>query len=517
MALAPLDVWARLIWRARGFHWKYWPRLTVGLATSTYGTLVTLPERLTLSLVLRSVRRRSSTRLAPKGGTILITGYYRSGTTHLQNLLACHPGICTPRWGPCLAPQGFVLSWGLLRLVLIAFLTTRRPQDDMSFGPTWPGEDDFALCNWGLASSLTGRITLPSQYAQWARWDGLNNLSPTELERWRRVQHGFLWKMSVLAGRRTLLLKTPAHTMRLEALQRMLGASGLRIVHIRRDPAAVVRSNVAMLLRLQQMYGLQDGPSESELTEHVLSEYNEFEARFDEARRTLGNAVTVTELTMEDLRDAPRAEVARICTELGLAADPVFDRRVGRYLSETAGYRANAHASWSPEQVAHVKTKTRSIALRHAHSRRRTPKELEPDPPARGRITSGLAAGMLTAAVCGCAWTAIGVALHNRNDWLVWPVGIAIGMATRLGVRRGRWECGVGAGALTLLVMFAVAIPNTRWIYYGKVADVPWADLWATTRLELTAGLTLLYAFMGCMSALRIAGDEGPSAPGRGW
>jgi len=517
MALAPLDVWARLIWKAGGLHWKYWPRLTVGLATSAYGTLLTLPERLALSLALRHVRRRTGTRLAPPGGTILITGYYRSGTTHLQNLLACHPSICTPRWGPCLAPQGFVLSWGLLRLALIAFLTTRRPQDDMSFGPAWPGEDDFALCNWGLASSLTGRITLPSQYSEWTRWDGLSGLSPAELERWRRVQHGFLWKMSVLAGRRTVLLKTPAHTMRLDEMQRMLGESRLRIVHIRRDPAAVVRSNVAMLLRLQRSYGLEDGLSEGELTEHVLLEYNEYEARIDQAHRSLDSAVTVTELTMEDLRDAPHAELTRICAELGLAADPLFDKRVSRYLSDTAGYRVNAHTPWTPEQRAHVSAETRNIAARHAQTRQKVRKELEPSPPARGRIISGLAVGVLAAAICGGAWIAVGVATHNRNDWLVWPVGLAIGMATRLGAHRGRWECGAGACALTLLVLLAVAIPNTRWIYYGKVEDVAWTDLWATTRLELTAGMTLLYAFVGCMSALRIAGDDGPRAPGRGW
>ena len=41
------------------------------------------------------------------------------------------------------------------------FYSTARPQDDVAFGPDVPAEDDFALCNGGLVSSLVGRHVLP--------------------------------------------------------------------------------------------------------------------------------------------------------------------------------------------------------------------------------------------------------------------------------------------------------------------------------------------------------------------
>lgn len=521
MSLAPLDVWARLIWRAAtapetaGIGIRHWPRLLVGLATSLYGTTVTLPERVVLWPVIRRAQSTQNGRLGHRAGAVLITGYYRSGTTHLHNLLACHPDLYTPRWGQVLAPQGFLISWGLLRVVLIAFLRTRRPQDDVSFGPAWPGEDDFALCNGALASSLTGRVTLPNDAAHWARWDSLEQLDNQERLRWQRAQFSFLWKMSALArNRRRLLIKTPAHTARVPAMAEMLETNGLGIVHIRRDPVAVVRSNVAMLRRLQATYGLQEPLPESTLIEIVMEEYAFFERRFSEARRLLPAEVRVVDVAMEDLRRTPRAELERMTSELGLAESAVFRERVGRYLSETAEYRPNTHEPWDQQVRARVEARTQELAEAHRRTRRQTVLESAAAAPSRGRIRVGLLSATGMAVVCALAWVGVALLLQNRNDWLVWPCGILIGWAGRRGAGRGTWWCGVGAFALTILVLLVVALPNTRLVYYAKLESVGWADLWTTTRQELLAGLTLLYSFMGAMSALRIAGDDGPAPPG---
>src|SRR5574342_1039026 len=73
MALAPLDVWARLLFcPGASIPIRYWPRLFFALATSAMVTVVTLLERLLLGLWLL---RKAETWL-PTSAPIFILGYY---------------------------------------------------------------------------------------------------------------------------------------------------------------------------------------------------------------------------------------------------------------------------------------------------------------------------------------------------------------------------------------------------------------------------------------------------------
>src|SRR5436189_5550104 len=102
-------------------------------------------------------------------------------------------------WGGTLAPQGFFLSWSFLRVFMIPFISAKRPQDDVAIGPEWPAEDDFAVNNWTLASSLPGRFIVPRQHRRYDRFHFLEGLSPRELRRWRWTQYAFSWKLARLA------------------------------------------------------------------------------------------------------------------------------------------------------------------------------------------------------------------------------------------------------------------------------------------------------------------------------
>src|SRR4051812_12981001 len=236
MAFAPLDAWARLLLgRGAGrVPARYWLRLGVGLFTSAIGTALTLPERVVLAPVLWERGRRSGLRLTHGPGVVVVLGYFRSGTTHLHYLLSCDPRLRTPTWCETLAPQGFWLSWSFLRVFMMPFVSAKRPQDDVGIGPDWPAEDDFAACNWGLASSLPGRFVFPSRHAFYDRFHSLEGLSERERRRWRRVQWAFCRKVAWLARGRALLLKTPSHTARVRELAELF-AGNVRFVHISRE------------------------------------------------------------------------------------------------------------------------------------------------------------------------------------------------------------------------------------------------------------------------------------------
>jgi hypothetical protein len=487
MAFAPLDVWARMLLRGGAItriRAKYWPRLAGALFTSALGTALTLPERIAVGgwLRLASWRKRQS-----PVQVICILGYFRSGTTHLHYLLSCDPAFATPRWHQVLAPQGFILSWGILRWFLVPFLASTRPQDDVAIGPEWPAEDDFALCSWCLGSSLPGRMVLPGEWeagGRWARWHTLEGSSEGELCGWRFHTRAFAWKVSRLSGGKPVLLKNPSHTARVRELARAFGAGNIRFIHLARDPAAVLRSNLAMHGRFGP-YLLQALPGEEELRRRITREYTESEAKFEAEAAELPPG-TLARMRYDDLVARPVEEMRRVYSELGLVWTEEAETRMRRYLDSVRDYRA---ASAKPEPAQGVE------AVKPA-------RESLPVEPA--------IAAMLMAA----AWVGIARITADRLDWLVWPVGAVLGTVALRVANKGSVKLGLWAAALTLAALLTAAYPATAAVYYRDRSPVPWADVWDSTRDGLLAANNLLWLFLGVMTAYRLASRKQAAVPG---
>src|SRR5207248_2762621 len=200
-----------------------------------------------------------------------VLGYFRSGTTFLQSLLAADPMLRSPRWGEALFPEAFVIGWTLARYLLIPFLPLARVDEVSPLAPTLPAEDDFALNNWGLVSIMAGRAVLPRMQPFYDRFNDLDALTPSELSRWRKYQLRFIEKMLLVAGGRRLVLKSPSHTARVRYLLDLL--PGAKFVHISRPPLPVFQSNLLLARTLQGSFGLQFPLPADEQEEITVNEY----------------------------------------------------------------------------------------------------------------------------------------------------------------------------------------------------------------------------------------------------
>jgi hypothetical protein len=81
---------------------------------------------------------------------LFILGVWRSGTTHLHNLLAQDDRFAFPNFYQVMYPATFLCTeWAQARFVGF-FLPRKRPQDNVLMGVREPQEDEFAIC------SLTG-------------------------------------------------------------------------------------------------------------------------------------------------------------------------------------------------------------------------------------------------------------------------------------------------------------------------------------------------------------------------
>jgi hypothetical protein len=460
MAFAPLDVWFRLLFRSRvSILPRFWLRLTFALALSALITVLTLPERVAAALYLRLMRRTK-----PIPGPVIVLGYYRSGTTLLQYLLSCDPNLYALHWGQAFAPQGWCLTWSLLRWFVIPFFPRKRPQDNVAFGPLVPAEDDFALNNWGLVSPLAGRIVVPQEHRFYDRFHDLKSLTSDELQRWHRCQYDFLRKLNVLTFGRRVLLKTPAHTARIAALLELFQhTTGAKFIYICRHPYKVFRSNVAMLRQLVDLCGLQPSLDEEKLEQYVLDEYVATEEEY-ERTRSLIPAGNLVEIRLQDLQADPLGTLRRLYELLGLPFTPAFEQRVLTYQHANRDYQPNAHDSLTPRQKERMAQSLQPLVHRGGHD------GLVPSPlPLPGldpsirprRWVGGLALGLTASLLAFVPMWFLASWLGIHSLGFAWPVAIVVGVGVLHGSScqgsPGLGSCALLLTAGTLLGVFLLA------------------------------------------------------------
>jgi LPS sulfotransferase NodH len=324
-----LGEWWSLLRRHRfAVGLKHAPRALVQTALSVSNSVGARVER------VRFGKRIEATEVQPP---LFILGHYRSGTTHLHNLLALDPRLAAPSFFQSLNPHTFLGTERFATPIAGMLIPRRRFQDDMAQGLGSPSEDEFALCVMTGLSPYMGWC-FPEDEAFYDRYLTFRDVPDEEVARWRHALTTLLKKLTLRHGR-PLVLKSPPHTARVRLLLGLFPDA--RFVHIRRDPYAVFRSTRHLIRAVQPLYHLRDGPIQDS-DERILSVYNEmYDAYF--AERGLIPGGRHCEVSYEELEEEPVGVVASVYRSLGLAGFDDVRPRLETYLTSIAGYRKNRH------------------------------------------------------------------------------------------------------------------------------------------------------------------------------
>lgn len=322
-----LRSWWRVLADDRiAIHPEYWPRaLSTGISS------------IVNSFHARREQRMFGARIATTEvkSPIFILGHYRSGTTHLHNLLAIDPRLAFPDYYQVNFPHTFMTTgrWGRR----LGFLAPRkRPYDKVAVGLGVPAEDELALCVETLLSPHMG-WHFPEQAHRYRKYLTLRSAQPRERARWRRSLLDLARKLSLNHGGRTLVLKSPCHTARVPLILETFPDA--RFVHIHRDPFRVFQSTHNMELRVGPLFQFQRRDL-SGLDDHILWRYRTMYEAFLEDRARIPEG-RLTEIAYRDLVLDPVGVLRRVYRDLDL---PDFENarpRVERYLAELNGYETN--------------------------------------------------------------------------------------------------------------------------------------------------------------------------------
>jgi hypothetical protein len=162
----------------------FWPRATVITLGALPNTITALAERWRYGSEIERVQ------IEPP---LFVLGTWRTGTTHLHNLLAQDNRFAFPNLYQVTYPLTFLLSERAAAWLIDLCAPKQRPQDAVKIGVNEPQEEDFAMCSVAGQANLLS-WAFPRNAAFYDRYMTLIQLSAGELARWKFGYQYFLKK-----------------------------------------------------------------------------------------------------------------------------------------------------------------------------------------------------------------------------------------------------------------------------------------------------------------------------------
>ena len=270
----------------------------------------------------------------PVEAPVFILGHWRSGTTHLFNLLSAGGSVAHATPVSVGLPWDFRLLGRAVAPVLRRAIPSERGIDGMAVTPSSPQEDEIALASMTVPSYYHG-VYFPRHFSA-AMTAGLffDRCSDRDRSRWQSALRRFTGKVAAQGQGAEVLIKNPAHTSRVAVIREVW--PNARFIHIVRDPHAVLQSTRRMFGRLLDMLALQRADPEV-VDATILATYPRMMDALIADTADLPPE-RYAEVRFEDLEQQPLTEVHRVASQIGIGDIDAVMTGAERQLSRVAGY-----------------------------------------------------------------------------------------------------------------------------------------------------------------------------------
>ncbi|MBX2813846.1 MAG: sulfotransferase [Myxococcales bacterium] len=319
-------------------HMRYLARTLFGSGMAMINSVAALVETL---------KYREAVRKATVRAPIFVLGHYRSGTTHLWNILSCDPQFAYPSILQAVFPNSFLVFERIVHGPASGFTISKRPQDNVEIDPSSPIEDERALCAQTLLSIQMVRH-FPQKWKQFKSYLTLKDSTPREQEIWKDSLQRFAKKLMVRYGdHKRLLFKSPDHTGKIRYLLEVFPDA--KFIHIHRDPWLVFSSTQRMEEKTAGIYAFQPWKNAGDREAFILWRYRSMYSSYEEDARKLSSEQLV-EVGYDDLVRNPLAVLEKIYSQLGINLADEARLRIQAYMKRISGYKKN-HYHPLPKEV----------------------------------------------------------------------------------------------------------------------------------------------------------------------
>lgn len=278
---------------------------------------------------------------------VFIIGHWRSGTTHLHNLMSRDARFGCLRMFEALAPDCSVATRRWLPPILARTMPRKRPMDNMEWPMDAPQEEEIPLAKV-TPYSWYAQFLFPKQAIATFERYVLMNGAPRRAEREFKRKYLRLLKVAALHdGKRRLLLKNPVNTARIPLLLDLFPKA--KFVFIHRSPYEVFPSTVNLHRKILELTALQEF-DDADIERNVVAMYQRVVERYRADARLVPKGQLV-EVGYQDLVDDPIGTLEHIYGRVGLDGFDQARPSVAAYLESIRGYRRNSFDALSDRRV----------------------------------------------------------------------------------------------------------------------------------------------------------------------
>lgn len=187
---------------------------------------------------------------------LFILGYYRSGTTYLQNMFMQDNRLGYTSIYQTIFPELMLAFEKRLTPFLEKISKAFKMQNHFHRIPfTWysPGEEDVAMISFINVNAAQWGVLFPEKAIEtFTKYALFENISPEELHNWKNSYLYLIKKISIVNNGKPLVLKSPLNTARVNQLLSLF--PNAKFVYISRNPVHVYASSKRLWEMIIQNY-----------------------------------------------------------------------------------------------------------------------------------------------------------------------------------------------------------------------------------------------------------------------
>lgn len=337
-----LDVWLKLL-KENKIDKKFYLQAAVITMESALLTPLAYLEYLLFWLPIQFTKLEKD--------PIYVVGFWRSGTTYLQNLLTRDPQF---GWFDPVSTITFSNSILLRKpLTMLARngLKGARAMDNLEFELELPMEEAHAFTNL-TDLSISHMMAFPDhgKGGKYVNAIFTDALSSKDRKRFYSVYNYMLKKLTFMKGGKQLLLKSPDNTARIAFLKRAYPRA--KFINIYRNPYTVVRSALNMFRIEMDKYALSESVSDQYLLDRVCLIFERVYRRAFRDLDRLGPCDKI-EIKYEEFVGHQEEYIEQIYKQLGIHNYDKAYPYLKEYMDSMKEYQTNTY-DYSPELIQRV-------------------------------------------------------------------------------------------------------------------------------------------------------------------
>ena len=271
---------------------------------------------------------------------LFILGHWRSGTTHLHNLLGRDPNHTYTTVYQCVFPTSFLTGNALNVPGLTGrFLTDTRTYDNVKHGWNEAAEDEIALAKLcGLSPYIS--FMFPDNAPRYAKYVDFIECTERERQVWKDALSYLVKKVMIATGGKRVVVKSCTHAARIRLLLEMFPDA--KFVHIHRNPYECFASTLHMRSHTdwENFFHLPDENYEGERIEQTAQLGQRIFERLYEDKHLIPEQ-NYYEVAYEDLCGNELQYLREIYARFNLPDWDAYHATISDYLDGLKGYRRN--------------------------------------------------------------------------------------------------------------------------------------------------------------------------------